>query len=63
MKYPPLPDGIIIDGRRVFTSFDMRDYAITFHNINTEVSINTKQRDTVKDAKVIDDLLNMFKMK
>ena len=63
MKYPPLPDGIIIDGRRVFTSFDMRDYAITFHNINTEVSINTKQRDTVKDAKVIDDLLNVFKMK
>ena len=63
MKYPPLPDGIIIDGRRVFTSFDMRDYAITFHNVNTEVSINTKQRDTVKDAKVIDDLLNMFKMK
>ena len=63
MKYPPLPDGIIIDGRRVFNSFNMRDYAITFYNVNTEVSINTKQRDTVKDAKVIDDLLNMFKMK
>lgn len=63
MKYPPLPDGIIIDGRKVFTTSNMRDYAITFHNVNTEVSINSKQRDAVKNAKVVNDLLNMFKKK
>ena len=72
MKYPPLPDGIIIDGRRVFTSFNMRDYAITFHNINTEIlhklsndSCNDSCNDSRNDSntKVVNDLLKMFKGK
>ena len=68
MKYPPLPDGIIIDGRRVFTSFDVRDYAITFYSINTEVLhklSNDSRNDSRNDnnTKVVNDLLKMFKGK
>ncbi len=62
MRYAPLPEPTIIDGRRMYTTGDMRAFVGACDRLNhPEDHEDLAVRPS--DVKSVDDLLNIFGMK